>query len=248
MSKALRSVWGWIVNTFEYGDLIPLMVIVSAGHYIAVLQSHDTPLTAVAVGILVDLGHYRAVRIASVYRYTRATDDTKGTGRALEFTLRWSVVILLTVITFAYHLRFYANDWALAAPMPILIAFLAYAGNRGPQSKRNTSEEVEQVRAKLEQVRADYKQIKEKHAQEMVRNAQLVRELEQARSAPMQLSDGGYPEFAQICGDHNGNLHGMKEAELNLIAVLGGMTPQSGSTIKSWRDKYVKEGGGVNHG
>jgi len=106
----------WLVRWFEDGDLVPLLVIVSAAHYIAILSAVDPWFVALPLGVLVDLGHYRAVNIAA--RYSRS--DWR------QYAVRWFVAAGLTVISGAYHLRYYGGDWALALPIPALIVALAY--------------------------------------------------------------------------------------------------------------------------
>lgn len=106
----------WLVRWFEDGDLVPLLVIVSAAHYIAILSAVDPWFVALPLGVLVDLGHYRAVNIAA--RYSRS--DWR------QYAVRWFVAAALTVISGAYHLRYYGGDWALALPIPALIVALAY--------------------------------------------------------------------------------------------------------------------------
>jgi hypothetical protein len=122
----------WTVNWFERGDLVPLMILVSAVHYASVLQGKDALPVAVAIGLLVDLGHYRTVR--SAVRYQTARPATRGrTGRAgaQRRTWRWQMAARLaiaagmTVVSLAYHQRYY-QDWWLSAPLPLLIAALAW--------------------------------------------------------------------------------------------------------------------------
>jgi len=113
----ITAAWKALVHWFEFGDLLPLLIIVSAAHYIAILSDHDYWPVAVAIGILVDLGHYRWVRAAA--RYTG--------GDKRQLITRWLFAILLTVISFAYHQRFYQDYW-LSIPLPLLIASLAWLG------------------------------------------------------------------------------------------------------------------------
>lgn len=112
----IAAAFRWLVRWFEDGDLVPLLVIVSAAHYIAILSAVDPWFVALPLGVLVDLGHYRAVNIAA--RYSRS--DWR------QYAVRWFVAAGLTVISGAYHLRYYGGDWALALPIPALIVALAY--------------------------------------------------------------------------------------------------------------------------
>ncbi len=247
----IKQAWDWLIGKLETGDLIPLLILVSAGHYITVLKEFDHEVTAVAVGILVDLGHFRSVRIAAKYRYQKTTEDQKGTGRLGEFILRWIVVALLTAIALSYHLRFYAQDWTLAAPIPILIAFLAYCEGRGPRGKRSVDERVEQLQRDLRKANQKLSQAVEQSAQsdgkleraneELV---QLEHDLAQAHSKSaesVELRAGDYSDFARICAGQNGELPKMSGKQLNILVAHGGIEPMAESTIKNWRDRYVKD-------
>jgi hypothetical protein len=127
--------WAWIrqipdkvVRWFESGDLVPLLIVVSAVHYAAVLKGKDQWLVAIAIGLLVDLGHYRWVRAAARY----------DGGRVSQIVTRWTFALVMTGVSLAYHLRYYDNDLWLAAPIPLLIASLAWLakvdGRRVPQT------------------------------------------------------------------------------------------------------------------
>jgi len=114
--KHLQNFWNWILHWLEKGDLLPLLVIVSAVHYVSVLREQDAWPVAIAIGLLVDVGHFRSVLIA--VRYSGA--------RRAELALRYGVACAMTAVSFSYHWRFYAGNLALALPMPLLIASLAY--------------------------------------------------------------------------------------------------------------------------
>lgn len=111
----MKKLWNTLVNWFEYGDLVPLLVIVSAVHYAGVLADHDQAIVAIAIGLLVDLGHFRTVRAA--VRYSGA--DRR------QAAARWLIALALTAISLAYHQRYY-GDWWLSVPLPLLIAALAW--------------------------------------------------------------------------------------------------------------------------
>ena len=136
MINLAKTMWQSAVNWFEHGDLIPLMVLVSAVHYASVLRGHDGVLAAVAIGLLVDLGHYRTVRYA--VRYTGV--------RRWEIAVRWGIAFVMTAVSFVYHFRYY-NDWLLAAPLPFLIAVLAWleSRNRSHPAKPSETERREHV-------------------------------------------------------------------------------------------------------
>lgn len=111
----MTRAWRAAVNWFETGDLVPLLVLVSAVHYAAVLASKDYWAVAVAIGLLVDLGHYRVVRVAVRY----AGDN------GWQRLARWAIAIGMTAVSLNYHQRYY-QDWWLSAPLPLLIAALAW--------------------------------------------------------------------------------------------------------------------------
>lgn len=111
----MKRIWRALVSWFEYGDLVPLIVIVSAVHYAVILRSYDWYPVAVAIGLMVDLGHFRTVRAAVRYN-----------GAELRSRLvRWGMAAFMTVVAVAYQQRFYA-DWFLSLPLPFLIASLAW--------------------------------------------------------------------------------------------------------------------------
>lgn len=111
----MKRFWKSLVHWFEYGDLVPLIVIVSAVHYAIILRSYDWYPVAVAIGLMVDLGHFRTVRAA--VRYTGADLRQK--------SARWGMAAFMTCVAVAYQQRFYA-DWWLSLPLPFLIAALAW--------------------------------------------------------------------------------------------------------------------------
>lgn len=113
--KTLQSIIDWA----EQGDLILLIVMVSAVHFAYVLADYDYWPVAVALGLLVDLGIYRTVRYAVRYQ---------GASKA-ERIARYAIAGAMTAVSYVYHLRFYGDPW-LAAPVPFLIAVLAWLDRR----------------------------------------------------------------------------------------------------------------------
>ena len=111
----LTRTWRTAVEWFEHGDLVPLLVVVSAAHYANILAGKDPLIVAIAIGILVDISHYRTVRAAVRYQ-----------NRNWQMIARWSVALAMTAVALTYHLRYYDNDIWLAAPLPFLIATLAW--------------------------------------------------------------------------------------------------------------------------
>ena len=144
----LSTLWNAIVKWFEYGDLVPLLVTVSAVHYIDVLDSKDQWYVAVAIGLLVDLGHYRWVRAAARYN---------GSFIWGGFT-RWTFAILMTVVSLVYHERFYSDLW-LSVPLPFLIASLAWLSkvdaNVGRKQSHDTKPETHNAKPELHVAIAD---------------------------------------------------------------------------------------------
>lgn len=115
MQKRLLSFWNGLVNWFERGDLVPLIVIVSALHYSQILKAHDHVIVATAIGMMVDLGHYRTVR--SAVRYSGSSIRTRN--------IRWLMTFFFTAVSIVYQQRFY-NDWWFSLPLPLLIVALAW--------------------------------------------------------------------------------------------------------------------------
>jgi hypothetical protein len=147
--KSITGIWPAIVHWFEYGDLVPLLVLVSAVHYAVVLSGKDEWYVAVAIGLLVDLGHFRTVRAA--VRYPATKKRGKRTGFALfrwlsrykaQAVVRWLIAAGMTVISLAYHQQYYGNWW-FSIPLPLLIASLAWlqrvdihVGERKPAERK----------------------------------------------------------------------------------------------------------------
>jgi len=126
----MGRLWRGLLEWLEGGDLVPLLVIVSAVHYAAVLQAHDWPVVGAVIGLLVDIGHFRSVLIAT--RYT-------GENRR-ERAIRWGVALVMTAVSLSYHWRFYEGQWDLAVPIPLLIAALAYFERKDAYKRRKPAE------------------------------------------------------------------------------------------------------------
>lgn len=100
-----------LLEWFEEGDLVPLAVIISVAHYGPVLVAHGEHwAVAWAVGVMIDLLHFRSVR----YAFSSRT------------WLAGLVAVATSVMAVGYHLRFYEGDWLLALPIPIGIGILAW--------------------------------------------------------------------------------------------------------------------------
>lgn len=123
----LNAAFRHVIEYFERGDLVPLIVLVSAIHYTAILREHDYLVAAVSIGCLVDLGHYRWVKAAVRYA---------GENRS-EKVARWFMVVVMSAIALNYQQRFY-NDWWLSIPLPLLIASLAWLNQK--DSKRQPAQ------------------------------------------------------------------------------------------------------------
>jgi hypothetical protein len=139
--EMIRNIFNGIVYFFEHGDLVPLIVIVSAVHYAAILSHHDHIIVAVAIGLLVDLGHYRWVRAAVRYH---------GNSRQEKFA-RWSLALLMTVVSVAYQQRYY-TDWWLSLPLPTLIFSLAWLGAVDKRKSERKEAEYQPVIKEMSEV------------------------------------------------------------------------------------------------
>lgn len=101
------------VNWVENGDLIPAIIAVSVPHYASVLARYDFWPVASIIGFLVDIGHYRTIKIA-----------LRGKG--------WGWMIVLTAFSVSFHVAFYelgGAGWSslfLGAAPPAVIFALAY--------------------------------------------------------------------------------------------------------------------------
>lgn len=145
IGHGIKTAWGWITHWFEYGDLVPLLIVVSSVHYADVLADKDQWFVAVSIGVLVDLGHFRTIRAA--FRYSVPAKRTKRKANWFirwisryngQLFARWFIAAVMTCISLAYHERFYEDLW-LSAPLPFLIAALAWlqrvdknAGTKAP--------------------------------------------------------------------------------------------------------------------
>lgn len=120
-----------VLNWLEHGDLVPLIILVSAWHYSVILSEHDHVIAAVSIGTLVDLGHYRWTKAAVRY----PGDNWK------EKYGRWAMVLIMSAIALNYQQRFY-NDWWLSIPMPLLIASLAWLNQKDSKAKKSEKTET----------------------------------------------------------------------------------------------------------
>ncbi len=156
----IANAWKWSINWLEKGNLVPFLVIASAWHYTKVLAQHDPQGVAIAIGVLVDLGAYRAVMIAVRYvgvaRSPRKRAASAGQGAkrprrrrssALkERTWRYAIAFGMTGISLYYHLSYYMRaqlpwwllNWPLALPLPVLIFALAYFDRKDRRAQAPT--------------------------------------------------------------------------------------------------------------
>ncbi len=109
--------WKSLANFFEHGDLVPLAVIISTYHYFYALQSAGDKWIAIPVALLIDMLHFRTVRLAVAVRSWVAT----------------GIAVATTFMAIGYHFLFYSievDTWYLvvlyALPMPLGIAILAW--------------------------------------------------------------------------------------------------------------------------
>jgi len=115
----MKKLWGAIVWAFERADIIPPLIVVSAWHYSGALIGRDVALVAIILGILIDLGHYRATK------ETIKNPDAR----------RFCVLIVLTAMTGYYHWLWY-KDIILALTVPTLIVCLALLSKWGNWEKQ----------------------------------------------------------------------------------------------------------------
>lgn len=135
----IRKQWNRLVNWLENGDLVPLVIIVSIPHYINVLAEWEWWYVASALGVLVDLGHYRTIKAFL----------KKG---------GWFWMWALTFVSLGFHIGFYsfagAGDWAWALGFvpPILLfalAYLSYNERWGDKTKRELAKYDRQVSERI---------------------------------------------------------------------------------------------------
>lgn len=129
MTNKILTAWAWLMAQFERGDLVPLIILVSAVHYTAILAGHDVPAVAVAIGLLVDLGHYRWVRAAVRYKLPTTKRKTQVKAGRRELFVRWALAAGMTALAVLYQQRYYA-DWALSLPLPALVLSLAWLAEK----------------------------------------------------------------------------------------------------------------------
>ncbi len=112
-----KNLWQRLAGFFESGDLVPFAVITSIWHFVQTLIAYNEVwFVAIAQGVFVDMLHFRTVRMAV---------RNKSRTAAL-------IAILTTVMSYAFHILFYAHDglllvdFLLAAPLPLGIPILAW--------------------------------------------------------------------------------------------------------------------------
>lgn len=230
MKQKLKKLsWHKISTAFEYGDLTPLAVVISVGHYGPVLaEKGDNVVVAWMVGALIDLLHYRTVR-----RLFQVNGRKRVIGHAL-------IAIATTLMAMGYHIRFYEGDWLLAAPIPFGIAILA---------QHAAAQKVEQGESRWrKRVRAVIKiarrlQVETKRAQAVAEQAQAAaNQLQtetnrlQARVNELQEQNRGQQEIikawqslnkeAQVLARYNAKLLTVEQAA-SMIGVKDPRTVQS---------------------
>lgn len=145
MEKRIDRAWRGLVTLVKKLPTLPvtlfgvveknlafLLMVAGAWHYYKVLENYDNVVVAVSLGILVDVGSYHAIKIATRYRYGIDAHG-KQHGRRSQAIIRWSVALVMTVISLYYHLVYYeprllVAQFILAFPIPILIAAISYFG------------------------------------------------------------------------------------------------------------------------
>ena len=143
MIDKLSKAWKAIFEYLEHGNLVILIVLVSAVHYALILQTWDTIAVAIAIGLMVDLGHYRTVKAAVRYRTPKPTKDDKRSWFSLHHTgiIRWAMALFFTAIAISYQMIYYDGDIRFALPLPLLIVGLAWLSetNKAVGTKRKSA-------------------------------------------------------------------------------------------------------------
>lgn len=186
--KYLTTAFSAVLDWFEHGDLVPLIVVISAVHYSSILHEYDHIVPAVAIGTLVDLGHYRWTKAA--VRYNGESWKEKAG--------RWFMVFVMSAIALNYQQRFY-QDWWLSVPMPLLIASLAWLNQKdktGTKSvitvnKSNAVKSVNSVKIspmvdKIDRLERAKAAKREKHTQQLAELSKLITENKDA--TPVELA------------------------------------------------------------
>lgn len=162
-----ETLWQRISHWFENGDLTPLAVLISVGHYGPVLAAHGEHwAVAWAVGALMDLLHFRAVRWAF---------------HKPSF-MAGLVAVATSIMAAGYHYRFYTGDLLLALPIPLGIAVLAW---QATAVKEEYAAEA-QSQAAAAQLAAEEAQQKAVEAQASAEQAQSQAAEKQAQAAQLQ--------------------------------------------------------------
>lgn len=119
----MKNTWKQFLNWLENGDLVPWVILVSIPHYYDVLKLYDYWYASMAFAVLVDLGHYRTIKL-----YVRRK-SSRGD------TFWWMAA--LTIVSLGFHIAFYVIAGAttgysilLGMVVPILIFALAYLSGR----------------------------------------------------------------------------------------------------------------------
>lgn len=128
----MKNIFHSIVNWLETGDLVLLIVLVSAVHFASVLAKYDYWPVAIALGLLVDLGIWRTVRSATRYQGANGW----------ERLARWALAAAMICVSYVYHERYYGDYW-LAAPVPFLVAALSWLDSRKPAKVERKDAQVE---------------------------------------------------------------------------------------------------------
>ena len=138
----MKNFWNHLLNWLENGDLVPWVILVSIPHYFDVLKEFDYWYASLAFAILVDLGHYRTIKL-----FVRRKAIRGG-------TFWWMTA--LTIVSLGFHIAFYVISGAktiyavmLGLVVPILIFALAYLSGRegwGATAKKEAASSGEKNR------------------------------------------------------------------------------------------------------
>ena len=162
--NGLVQIWNKLSDFLHHAQLIPLVIVVEAWHYYAVLSSHDHLLAAVPLALFLDLLHFRTVQQAI---------ETKK-------PLWWVGAALSTAVAYAFQYIFYSapgqdghtlllwKQLLFAAVVPLGVTFMVW------HHHENKQKVVRDWQGDLAQAKDDLKRL-----EEALRRAEGERDLAQ---------------------------------------------------------------------
>ena len=147
--NGLVQIWNKLSDFLHHAQLIPLVIVVEAWHYYAVLSSHDHLLAAVPLALFLDLLHFRTVQQAI---------ETKK-------KLWWVGAALSTAVAYAFQYIFYSapgqdghtlllwKQLLFAAVVPLGVTFMVWHHHENKQKVvRDWQDELTQANDDLERL------------------------------------------------------------------------------------------------